>query len=124
MQTQTKRIIFLVTPEELNDQHYRRRLWMAARNIKISRRSWLDELTDTFRDFDGTILYRSNVPYKMPDIDEVFGHDPSMRWLGYVLTPTASNEAPFMRTRKVERLRVLDLYFRIKHPQIARNFGK
>lgn len=124
MQTKNKRIIYLSTPDEINDRHYRRRLWVAIRNVKISRRSWPEEISDTFRDFGGIVLYRGNIPYKMPDIDEVFGRDPSMRWLSYVLTPTASNEPPFMRTRKIQRLQILDLYFRIKHPQIARNFGQ
>lgn len=124
MQTEVKRIIYLATPDELNDIHYLRRLWMAIKNVKISRRSWLEELTATFRDFNGIVLYRSDVPYKMPDIDDLFGNDPTMRWLGYFLATPPRNEKAPARTRVIERLRVLDLYFRIKHPHISRNFGQ
>ena len=123
MQTQQKRIVYLATPEELGNEHYYRRLWLAARNIKISRRSWLNELANTFRDFNGVVIYRAGISYRIPCLDDVFGDDPDMRWLGYYLKPDRSGDHPLSKTRKMERLRLLDLYFRIKHPDIARHFG-
>jgi hypothetical protein len=54
----------------------------------------------------------------------VFADDTDMRWLGYYLKPDVTGAHPLRRSRKVERLQLLDLYFRIKHPHIARHFAK
>lgn len=123
MQSKIKTVIFVATQEELESTSYYRRLWIAARNVEISRRSWLDAIADTLRDFNGLIIHRSGEVCVIPDIDEVFGDDPDLRWLGYYLQPDDSGKFPKMRTRKYQRLELLGLYFRINHPDIARHFG-
>ena len=105
-------------------EHYYRRLWLAVRNTNIPRRDWLDELADTFRDFDGVIVTPLGQPYDLPMIDDVFGDDFEMRWMGYYLQPDESGMRPRSKCRKIERLQLLDLYFRIKHPKIAQHFDK
>lgn len=124
MQSKIKKVIFVATREELERKSYYRRLWIATRNVNIPRRSWLDAIADTLRDFDGLIIHRSGKAYDIPDIDNVFGDDPDLRWLGYYLQPDGSGEYPKIRTRKYQRLELLDLYFRINHPDIARHFGR
>ena len=123
MQKQQKRIVLIATKEELTNEQYYRRLWLATRNVKISRRSWLDEIADTFRDFDGVLIYRSGIPFAIPDVDAVMGDDPDLRWLGYFMASDDSGRYPKIRTHKHLRLQLLDAYFRIKHPEIARHFG-
>ncbi|MCY7297295.1 hypothetical protein [Alteromonas sp. a30] len=123
MQSKIKNVVFVATREELESQSYYRRLWIATRNVKIPRRSWLDAIANTMRDFDGLIITRAGEVYNIPDIDAVFGDDPDLRWLGYYMQPDGSGEFPKMRTRKYQRLELLDLYFRINHPSIARHFG-
>lgn len=123
MQSKRKRVIYLATNEELLKESYYRRLWMATRSISIPRRNWLDEIADTLRDFDGVIIYRSGKPFAIPLVDEIFGDDPDMRWLGYYLKPKKGGALPQSKSRKLERLQLLDLYFRIQHPEIARHFG-
>ena len=120
----SKPVIYLATNKELSTKSYYRRLWMAVRNMPISRRDWLDEIADTLRDFDGVILYRSGKPFVVPLVDDVFGHDDDMRWLGFYMQPDRSGKWPKSKTRKLQRLQLLDLYFRIRHPDIARHFGK
>ena len=124
MQTQTKRTVILATSAELMNEHYYRRLWIAVRNMEVPRREWLDELANTFRDYDGVVLYTSGQTYQVPFVDEVFGDDPDMRWLSYYLKSDPSGNRPQSRSRKLERLQILDLYFRIKHPDIAAHFGR
>ncbi|MGH1432562.1 MAG: hypothetical protein ACRBB4_15775 [Neptuniibacter sp.] len=119
-----KQKIKLTHPTLLLSEHYYRRLWLAMRNVKIARREWLDELADTFRDFDGVIVDSFGQPYELPLVDDVFGDDIHMRWLGYYLTPDISGYCPKSKSRKVERLQLLDLYFRIKHPKVAAHFEK
>ncbi|WP_158657796.1 hypothetical protein [Agarilytica rhodophyticola] len=124
MISDTKRVIYIATREELSCHCYYLRLWMAVKNINISRRLWLDELADTFRDFPGHVLQRNGHPFIIPCLDDVFGNDPDLRWLGYYLREDKTGIHPNSISRKMERLRLLDLYFRIKHPLIARHFGK
>jgi len=124
MLSTNKRTVYLATPQELLCESYYRRLWMATRNISIPRRDWLDEIADTFRDFNGKVLYRSGKAFYTPLVDDIFGNDPDMRWLGYYLKPDSNNNLPQSKSRKIERMQMLDLYFKIKHPDIARHFGK
>ena len=124
MNYKTKRRIRLTHPTTLLSEHYYRRMWLATRNINISRRDWLDELADTFRDYDGIILTPNGTAYEIPLVDDVFGDDFEMRWMGYYLKPDVSGLYPKSKSRKIERLQLLDLYFRIKHPNIAKHFQK
>lgn len=124
MNYQIREKITLTHPSLLLSQHYYRRLWLAVRNVDIPRRDWLDELADTFRDYNGVILTPNGQRYTLPFIDDVFGDDTDMRWLGYYLTADATGLYPRVRTRKIERLQILDLYFRIKWPEIAKHFAK
>ncbi len=117
-------VVYVATRSELVRKSYYRRLWIAARNLKVPRRAWLDEIADTLRDFDGMILYRSGIRYNVPDIDEVFGDDPDVRWLGYYFLADASHKYPRHRSRKFQRLQLIDLYFRIRYPDMAEHFGK
>lgn len=120
----TKYKITLTQPSLLLSEHYYRRLWLAVRNVEIPRREWLDELADTLRDFNGVIYQTDNQIYDIPLIDDVFNDDFDMRWLGYYLEADDTGCNPRIKSRKVERLQLLDIYFQIKHPQIAKHFGK
>ena len=126
MFSKPKRKVTTASDLELIDPTYYRRLWLAARNIseKVPRRGWLDELADCFRDFDGDIVYPTGEIFQLPDLDEVFGDDAEARWLSYYLKPDESGVNPKSRVRKIERLRMIDLYFRIKHHSIASHFNK
>ena len=119
-----KQTLPLTPPEVLLSEHYYRRLWLAVVNVELPRRDWLDELADTFRDFSGVIVTPEGKAIELPLVDDAFGNDADMRWMGYYLRPDETGEYPFSFSRKVERLQLLDLYFRIKHPQIARHFRK
>lgn len=114
--------IVVASPKDLQTKHYYRRLWLATKNIKIVRRDWLDEIADAIRDYDGVILNESGHDFEIGDIDEIFGDDPDLRWMGFYLQPDLSGENPKSHSRKFERLQLLDIYFKIRHPQIADGF--
>lgn len=116
--------IVVAAKAELMSEHYYRRLWIAVRNVRIPRRAWLDEIADTFRDFNGIIIYRSGEIFPMPFVDDVFADDLDMRWLSGYLKPDQSGYHPLIISRKLERVQLIDLYFRIKKPDIARHFGR
>lgn len=115
----TKRIVIVATDQELRDPHYYKRLWLAARNMH-SRRRWLDVIADTLYNFDGDILNSDGTPWEMPDIDDIFG-DP--RWFS-TWFEVGPDGGPRRNVRDIERLRLIDLYFRIALPAIARHFGR
>lgn len=125
MSIQTKKdVIFIATAKELSIRSYYRRLWLAVKNIDMPRRSWLDMIADAIRDYDGLICHPNGMRYHIPDVDEAFGDDIHMRWLGFFMTSDATGQHPKMWTRKIVRLQLLDLYFKIKHPDIAAHFGR
>lgn len=122
MHKSNTQIIYVATEEELLRESYYRRLWLAVKNIKISRRKWLEELADTFRDYDGVFLYHNGRDYILPCLDKTFGHDADMRWFGYYLMADETGKHPRSKSSRRVRLRVLDLYFRVKYPHIAEKF--
>lgn len=124
MNFNTKNTFTLTQPSVLLSEHYYRRMWLALRNLDIPRREWLDELADTFRDFDGLLLTPNGDVYELPFIDDAFGDDDEMRWMGYYLKPDETGYYPSVRSRKIERLQLLDLYLRIKYPAIAKHFNR
>ena len=124
MKINTKRdVVFVASYQQLGQKSYYQRLWLAARNIAIPRRTWLEEIANTLRDYTGLICHYNGSRFELPLIDDVFG-DSDMRWFSYFLTPDHSGLSPKMRVRKLERLRLIDLYFKIKYPHIAEHFAR
>ena len=125
MLKKNKRVVRVATMAELTNQHYYRRMWMAVKNVDIGgRRKWLDELAACFRDYECEIVYPSGQPFPLGDIDEIFGDDPDVRWLGYYLRSDPTGTQPKAMSRKLERIRILDLYFRVKYEKIAQHFSR
>lgn len=124
MQSNSKRTVYVCSDAELQDDQYYRRLWLSARNIKIPRRKWLDELADCFCAYSGEVRYKSGDIYEIPSIDEAFGDDFDCRWLSYYLMPDQTGKFPISKSRMNDRMRLIDLYFKIRHPQIAEHFSR
>lgn len=124
MSVENKTIIVASTAELKNKVYYRR-LWLAVRNLKdITRRGWLDELANTFRDYEHKLLWPEGDKYHLPEIDDVFNNDLCMRWFGYFVAADHTGDNPLTRCNRLERLRLLDLYFKMKYPNIAEHFSK
>ena len=120
--TTRQTIITVASDAQLRTPIFYRRLWLAIRNVPIQRRDWLDELADTFRDFDGRYVYSNGKEYLLPDLDTTFGDDASMRWFGAYMGIT--DGSPTVRSYRVDRLRILDLYVQIKSPDVARHIRR
>lgn len=115
------RIVFVVSVAILNDPVYQKRLWIAARNMLISRRKWADAIADAIYNFDGVILLQSGMKWPIPkDIDTTLGSD---RWFSYYFEANGNGE-PRRAVLMLERLRLIDLFFKIKYPTIAEKFNK
>lgn len=109
---------------ELNHPVYDNRLWLTARNEKLSRRAFIDDIAITIYEYHrkGGVILSGNTGriWPIPDVYEVMGEDG--RWLSYWLTDVDGRpkHKPSMET--LERRRLIDLRYRIKYPHIAEKF--
>ena len=116
---QAKSVIYVASKAELASSSYTQRLWLAARNMPISRRKWPDVIAQAIYHFEGDILLPDERSFPIPDVDDVLG-DP--RWFSYYFEELDGK--PRREVRLIERLRLIDLYFRIAKPNIQRHFGR
>lgn len=119
MQLREQWVVMVASDAQLFNRHYRRRLWMAARNLNIPRRRWFDALADVIYNFDGEIVNPNGTRWNIPDIDDSMGCN---RWISAYLEEY--NGAPRRETRMIERLRIIDVFFQVKYPHIHRHFGR
>lgn len=126
MSTYLKNLIIIVaTNQELYNEHYYRRLWVVARNLKIGgRRKILDVISLALFKYQGKILNSNGTVFEIPDIDEVFGDDPDVRWLSYYFKADKTGDKPNTISRKFQRVQLIDLYIRITRPEMAKNIAR
>lgn len=120
MQNAKKRVVVIEAKETLEKLSYQKHLWVAAGNMGISRRVWPNVIADAIYNFDGDIMVDNGMRWPIPLVDDVLG-DP--RWFSYYLESDDEGE-PRREVRLIERLRLIDLFFKIKYPMIARHFDK
>lgn len=97
------------------------RLAIATAALEVSRRELLNHLADEIYGYEGLILQPNGAVFEVPDtlIDDVF-EDPDGRWLSDFLAFAETPPRQRPQLRILPRLRLIDLYFRIKHPERAR----
>ena len=116
---QTFLVITVATlPELLRHSHFQR-LAIATAALEFSRRKLIDEIADVLYEFEGELVWPDGRPFDLPDIDEAFGGDGSFRWLSDFIRFAARPVHQLPQRRVIARLRLIDLYFRIKHPERA-----
>ena len=108
------KIITVATDAELQDLVARRRRKLAVRNTVISQRQFPTEIQDMFLKayLLGITFQYAPAPFDIPFVDEVWADDD--RFIGKFLS---SDTCEFP-----EKERLIDLYFRVKMPDIARHF--
>ncbi|MEW8626261.1 MAG: hypothetical protein AB2551_10955 [Candidatus Thiodiazotropha sp.] len=130
MKNSKSKIVYVPTDAELLDPPKYRVQWMIARNVvmaapEMSRRKLLDDMSIIFaRNGDKVFRYRNGMPYVLPDIDEIFANDPDMRSLSHYLESDESDYNPRRISRKPERLRIFNLYIKLKHPRFIKHLEK
>lgn len=110
-------VVTVATDEELRRPSYRNRLKLAVRNIGIGQRDWATEIQNMFlrADMRGIKFRRAcGKPFQIPLVDDV--------WAGnerYVRQFLASKPC-----QCPEKDRLIDLFFRVTAPDVARHFGR
>ena len=121
-----KDFIFIETNQRMNDPVFDNRLWIATCNIKLPRRPLLDAVANSIYDYQGTFLfvYEGIIrKWPIPLIYEVFGGIDG-RWISYYRKAVNGRPRHKPRPSTIERRRLLSLYFRLKHPEIWKNFKR
>jgi len=106
---------------------YRDRVWRPARDAHQDiggRTGWLFALEAVYC-FEGKLFWPHGRPFDIPVIDDVFD-DHENRWMTNFLKADKTGEAPAMYSRKLDRLRLIELYCRLlrEHEELPRWDGR
>lgn len=117
----TEKTVVMAPDYHLQRTSHFQRLAIATAALSVSRREIPNILADAIYGFEGTIYWPDGRVYEPTDtaIDDAFGDD-DFRWLSDFIR--FAEEMPRQRPQRrvLMRLRLIDLYFRIKHPERAR----
>jgi hypothetical protein len=114
--------IVVAGDHELSRTSHRRRLAIATAALALPRREIPNLLAATYYEFRGEIVWGSGVPFVITDttIDDAFNNDGSFRWLSDFVQFAEVEPKQRPQRRVLSRLRLIDLYFRIAHPERAK----
>lgn len=116
MSKEVRKTVVVATNEELERTSYRNRLKMAVRNTGFSHREWPTHVQDGMlhaylKKID--LRYASGKVFDISLVDDVWRNE------RYIREFLKSEDCKYP-----EKDRLVDLYFRIMHPDIARHFGR
>lgn len=120
------RVITVATDEELSRLSHFRRLAIASRALGLSRRQFPDWMADVIFGFEGEVKWPNDDVYDVEDedIDAAFNDDGSFRWFSDFLMFAEIPPRQKPQGRILERLRLIDLAFRIAYPERAKWIAK
>ena len=111
--------VVVASDRQLRRKSHFQRLAIATGALQFSRRKLIDEISDELYAFTGKIVWPDGTLFEVPDIDDAFGGDGSFRWLSDFIRFAEQPPQQHPQRRVIARLRLIDLYFRIKHPERA-----
>lgn len=114
------RTVSVATDAELRRPSHFQRLAIATAGLEVSRRKLPDMIADAIYGFEGKIIWPDGAPYDLPCIDEAFGDEGTFRWLSDFIKFAVVPPRQVPQRRVLERLRLIDLYFRIEYPKWAK----
>jgi len=120
------RRVVVASDAQLTRKSHVQRLAMATRALELPRRAIPDWIADHVFGFEGVIVWPDGAPFVVSDtaIDEAFNDDGSFRWLSDFLRFADTEPRQRPQARVLARLRLIDLAFRIVHPDRARLIGR
>ncbi|WP_051088985.1 hypothetical protein [Woodsholea maritima] len=121
------RTLWLEEPDRLLSVSYSSRLAIVIANLGLSRRALADDMAHHLYLYEGVIRNRASGKVIMLDdeaIERAFNNDGSFRWISEFIRRGERPGQRRMQERTFERLALLDLYIKIKHPAIARHLAR
>ena len=116
----TVRTVVVASDTALRSLSHFQRLAIATAALSVSRRELPNLIADTVYSFKGKIVWPNGTLYDLPEIDEAFGGEGSFRWVSDFIRFAEEAPRQHPQRRIIERLRLIDLYFRIAYPERAR----
>ncbi len=117
------RAIRSASNSELRNPLYLKDLKAAMRALALPRRAWRDAIAEAFRDFEGGFLGPGGARFEAPYVDDHFPDDADQRWVSAFIANDPEDGPPRLTAKSLERVRLIDLYFRIRYPELAATFG-
>jgi hypothetical protein len=114
------RKVTVASDHQLRSLSHFQRLAIATAALPFSRRGLIDEVSDVIYAFEGELVWQNGDSFKIPEIDDAFGDEGSFRWVSDFVRFAIKPPRQHPQARIIERLRLIDLYFRIKYPERAR----
>lgn len=114
------RVVVVASTNELCRRSHYMRLVIATRALPVSRRELINVVADALYGYKGKIVWPSGQAFSIPYVDDAFGSDGSFRWVSDFLRFAEEAPRQMPQQRIIARLRLIDLYFRIKYPERAR----
>lgn len=115
----SKPSVTVASDRQLRSRAHFQRLAIATAALEVSRRGLIDEIADALYSYEGEFVWPDGTPYPLPYVDDAFGDDGSFRWVSDFIRFAEEPPRQVPQKRIIQRLRLIDLYFRIKHPQRA-----
>lgn len=118
------RIVVVASDWELRRRSHYMRLAISTVALDVSRRELINVVADTIYGFKGKIIWPNGTAFVMPYVDDAFGNEGSFRWVSDFLRFAENPPRQMPQQRIIARLRLIDLYFRIKYPVRAKLIAK
>jgi len=93
---------------------YVENIWRPAREIHPNiggRQGWLDSLY-LINEYEGRLFFRDGKPYRPQSVELIFTED--NKWMSDFLKADATGEFPKSYSKKRERLRMIELFIRLR----------
>lgn len=115
------KVVIVASDDELSRVSHFQRLAIATRALGLSRREIPNWMADAIYDYRGLITWPGGKAFVVgdDDIDAVFNDDGSFRWLSDFINFAEREPGQKPQQRVIERLRLIDLAFRISDPRRA-----
>lgn len=123
-----ERTVIVASNYELCRQSHVQRLAIATVERKIPRRRLIDWIATVVANYEGRIIWATGVEFEFGEmaIYEAFAveKDPSQRWVGNFYKFSVHPPIQVAQSRIIDRLRYIDLAFRIDFPERAEIIAK
>lgn len=120
--------VIVASNYELCRQSHVQRLAIASVERKIPRRRLVDWIATVVANYEGRIVWATGVDFEFGEmaIYEAFAveEDPSQRWVGDFYKFAVRPPKQVTQGRVIDRLRYIDLAFRIEYPDRAEIIAK
>ena len=113
------RRVYVAMDEELRSTSYISDLRRLVASEPLARRDYRDAIADSICRLyhsGGMIVGQNGREWQIPLVDDVFPKDPDDRWLSNFAKAPPHSAAARVHTGSLERIRLIDLYFRIEKP--------